>query len=349
MRIYHFKIRSLILLLVGLLLLNCSPAAAEQSWTLLMGVRKTQPIPRKLADPFALNPRRCIYHSYLIRPGSDFSVRRSNQLMVPRQGEFWRVGVATLVEGGWYEEQVHSTKIDQKTSFKFSVDPSNTSGHTYNTIVFVGENYLSVQKSTNGYTLRAAHPWERNFLQVRSLDKPGVPVKIQDVFGEEGWKKLNAASRKYLENHPDEQEKLSDSSSPTWWGLTRKDGLWKVRGLLSYSYEVYRGNFAIFDVDLDPVPKLVGNNNLAVSFEKIRERFPKVKDAFSSPDGKLTAVLNGSKFLLFESESGNLSERVLREIDLGEDPAVVMIHWLDESETEKWDKNLEMLFREKID
>ena len=136
-----------------------------------------------------------VYRTLWIAPhkGSISLVAEGTGLLVPRKSGFWRIGVKRSVYDNWIEDFIWTTPVSQKPVVK-EIDPfiiNKCEGNSRLTILFVGNNHISLEKGSDGYWEGAAHPWHVNSLVVLSLDnlEKGA-VKISNLRGSNGSKAL---------------------------------------------------------------------------------------------------------------------------------------------------------------
>jgi hypothetical protein len=272
-----------------------------------------------------------------------------SDLLVPRKDGFWRVGVTKKVAGDCEEDFVWGAPVSEKPFIGDieKEDVENCEMVSTSTILFVGNELISIEHSTSGYCEGAAHPWDASWLSVYQIDSVGGDPKlvtIKDVFGDHGFSEMMKGAAKFLSSLDEEdREALESEPDECRWGLIRRKGKWVVRGRLGYSYEVYRGLYGDFDIDVIPPKTLVSHDELCLSWSKIKERVPDAIDGFSSPTEEMVVVFTTSKILVFNSENGQLKDAIL-EMKIDKGTCAVMIQWAVGTHVDRWTEMCEDYF-----
>ena len=229
-------------------------------------------------------------------------------------------------------------------------------------IKFVGTNYLTVFDTNSGYT-GGAHPFLGNSLTTYSLDDLNkanikdsqsllnrispessdkfskMPIAISKMYKSEGTKVLKESGKKYLLLHPESQEKLSpEVYGETEWGIIRAKGSWNVQGMLGYSSEAARGNYALFDTSLKAPKEIVSHDTLVPEWNVIKNKIPQAEDGFTSPGKDLLVILASKKLMFYENAQFGLLDKPIFELNLEEkeSPKIVMIQWCEGNYIDRW-------------
>ena len=269
------------------------------------------------------------YRTLWIYPeGNSLKVIEGNGIIVPRDDGFWKVGVKSITKKRWTEDVLYAVPGKKKPGkLKVSDFTEDTGGFRDIGILFVGNNYVSTEFNSEGYTKGAAHPFNVNGLTVFSLKNLTKPVNISEIMGKGANEKLLKDSKKYLQTHPNDKDKLADKGSPDSWGLVRRNGTWVLRGFIDYSCEAARSCFAHYDINMTPPPSLVSHDGLTPSWQIIKRNIPTTIDAFSSPDGNLLGVMTPKQLLLYRAKGNiNFNNPTLK-IAMKKVEFPVMIQW----------------------
>ncbi len=134
-------------------------------------------------------------------------------------------------------------------------------------------------------------------------------------------------------------ERLNPQPDERNWGLIRRRGLWVLRGLLDYSSEAYRGQFAHFDIGFSPTTKLVGYDQLSVIWEKIKALVPSARDAITSPNKNLLIILTKDHLLVYSiSLDSNL--KLIQKMALIPNEFLIMAQWAIGEYVDKWNATI---------
>lgn len=298
------------------------------------------------------------YSTLWIAPqNGKLNARQGQDVLVPRKSGWWRVGLATTSQKTLDNElttikTLWAATIAQKglgkTSFEADCQEDST-----DTLLFVHEQYLALENSSNGYCKGAAHPWAASNLEVRSLDvlerggntaavtnpEPNT-LEIGKVLGQNTQKQFIAAGESFSKKLPLEKQELYEKSPTTTnWALIRRNGQWVLRGRLGYAYEAVRSVCCI-DFDTGTSPKsIVGHDQLAISWATLKTANPKIIDAFSSPSKDVLFTLEPTKLSAFALQNGRLGSLLLT-VPFKNAVAPVMIEWTNAASVARWTKDL---------
>jgi hypothetical protein len=298
------------------------------------------------------------YSTVWVAPQNGKLVARQGQdVLLPRQSGWWRVGVATSTQKTVDNEltsitSLWATTIKNKGTGRSSFEADCQEDST-DTLLFVHEKYLALEGSSSGYCKGAAHPWAVSTLEVRDLDvleragntstisnpEPNL-VEIGVALGANATKQFVAAGEGFYKKLPmDKQEVFEKSPSATNWALIRSGGQWVLRGRLGYAYEAIRNVCCIdFNAGLNP-QTLVGHDKLAVPWASLKSNNPKIIDAFSSPKNDLLFTLEPNRLTAFALSNGKLGG-VLLTVPFKSRVSPVMIEWATGASVARWAKDL---------
>jgi hypothetical protein len=326
-------------ILVALLIISCSSQPGfSQRMGILIGLRSNVALTESL--PYAENSEAAqlsTYRSFWLSfdAQDSISIQNLNNVIVPRNDGFWKIEVIRQKAGDWTEDRLTCSAINHAPTIPplDSMTIAECEGNKRMSLIFVGSDFLSYEGSSDGYCQGAAHPWHVNYLKTVSLDDPHSDgVEISRVLSGEAHAALMNGARKHISRARD--ERLNPDPDERNWCVIRRRGKWILRGQLDYSAEVFRGIFAHFDIDLKPADHLVGFNELAVPWEKIKEMVPAARDAITSPDKKFAIALTKDKLLVY-----SIPElRRIKEIKLFPNEFIIMAQWADRSQVNDWNK-----------
>jgi hypothetical protein len=306
--------------------------ALTQEKDVLIGLRHDELLPQPLPyGESATAARQGFYRTLWISfdaPDS-ITIREVNQIIVPRNHQLWQIEVRRQQEGHWVEDRIVAAPVGH-TCAEMPLDSMTVAeceGNMSLSLLFVGTDYLSCEVASEGYCQGAAHPWHVNSLKVVSLDDVGGDgMAISSVVGDAAWRAMQQGASRYWSKRKD--ERLNPDPDEKNWGLIRKRGRWVLRGQLDYAAEVFRGLFAHFDIDFKPPSAIVGANEFPIPWPKLKEMLPNVRDAISSPDGKLLLALTTDKLNIYAMPGWQR----LRATTILTNEMVIMVQWVDGSE-----------------
>lgn len=246
------------------------------------------------------------------------------------------VGVVDRRERSWREYSIVVVPGDEREFDLPALDDdavATTDGEITRTILFLGRRFMSVDAEGGGYAQGAAHPFAFRTLNTYALHSwPAEAYRVGTVFGDSARVRFLDAGRAERDSlSSSARERFVEEPFETSWGLHRVDGNWRVLGRLDYSAEVFRGLYHDFSVEL-PLPReLVSSPALPIPWRELRNSYPSLRDAFSSPDGSFLIILNGGRLEVVEFD-GNRMGRQLRTMSVPQGN-VVMAEWHTGSES----------------
>jgi hypothetical protein len=265
-------------------------------------------------------------------------------LLVPRKTGFWRVGMTRLADEQWEADIVWAIPAGAQRPQPVLEYDETCEGGEWMTILFLGNDYVSFDRESDGYCEGAAHPWLVNWLEVFPLDdihgEEGC-IPLSECVGEGANTQLLMAAEQYRAGlSEDEREMLEEQPTDCSWGVIRRRGQWVLRGRLRYSYEVHRGHYADFDIPLKPPASLVSHDALHPSWDLIRNAVPGAVDAFCSPGKDMLVVITGTALTVYHV-TGNAIGAPALSLPLSKGDAAVMIQWAEGKHVQRWTEAIE--------
>ena len=212
-------------------------------------------------------------------------------LLVARKSGWWRVGQGRYRAGtgDWTFDldAPWAVPADEKPwadGLKFAQDEQKCNSVGRSSILFVGEDHISLETDQGGYCEGAAHPSQWNGLNTYPLEAfrrapnewpaLGGPadqaLKFQTAFPARATALTDAGTAFYAKASQDDRDRLADQPDETAWGLVRRAGNWVLRGRLNYSSEAARGNFADFDLPVTAPASLVGPSGQGFTLDELK-------------------------------------------------------------------------------
>ncbi|HEX7069802.1 MAG TPA: hypothetical protein VF190_03305 [Rhodothermales bacterium] len=272
----------------------------EAPSALLLGLRFEEAIPAPLpyyagsADSLA----RARYRTFLFvqEPGGTLELRAELPgVVVPRRTGLWLVDARRSLYNNWVEDFLTAAPFGVKPD-RPGIQPYNgefCKGHRVQIVHFAAPSYLGLEQQSAGYCEDAAHPWFTNALAIVPVDSTlHLGLRISDVLGRNGEAALAAGIDRFLAGLQSQQERAlySGRQDEANWGLIRRNGHWLIRARVE-SDELATARFADFVLPMRPPASLVGFDELAPSWERIREFVPDATDAVSSPQKDWVVIL----------------------------------------------------------
>ncbi|MFM7202626.1 MAG: hypothetical protein ACKO6N_17715 [Myxococcota bacterium] len=233
-------------------------------------------------------------NTYWVR--SDAVTRLGAGLAVPRASGWWVVQrfTPTDTSGKFQEAALATGPAGKKLEPPKVEDMAGCTQEKKLDVLFVGNDHVTVEVSQMGMCEGAAHPSQDHSINTYALDELDQlkPVSAEALLGQEGLKLLVAAGEAALKDK--EYKDCVQAPGSAGWGLSRKEGAWRVQGASSAVAGACRGMLEVYPVELKVPEKLTGKDVLPQAFTAYGERAGTqgpVVDVVASPDGKLEVTL----------------------------------------------------------
>lgn len=165
-----------------------------------------------------------------------------------------------------------------------------------------------------------------------------------DMLDESEQLKLKGYSQKYDKNVSSDGyitvDQLVDSKNLQ---LSRKEGEWQVSIPL---FNVYRHNGngsngktveKYINTDIKLPTKITSYDSLVIEWDEIKQKIPQARDAVSSPNNDMLAVLTPNKLLVYTNPKLGIDKPSLS-IDVDENESIILNQWATGEHVDKWTK-----------
>ncbi|MDP4178057.1 MAG: hypothetical protein Q8900_06915 [Bacillota bacterium] len=221
------------------------------------------------------------------------------------------------------------------------------------TIQYVGNKYALVKTSqyaTGGGTLRSGFD-DIKFYDINNLTAVGYKrpnMNVKSMLGSDASRQISSLSDKYNKSQTDDNnnfisEKFEiDDDNLT---LKRSKGKWIVQAPLYENY-IHQGNGSsfnnidtLYDTDIKVPEAVTGYDTLSVSWDIIKSKYPDAKDAVSSPNKDMLAVLTSSNLMIFLNPEKGI-DNPSKTIPVDKNEKIVLNQWAAGDYIDKWSKAL---------
>ncbi|RCX16388.1 hypothetical protein DFR58_111137 [Anaerobacterium chartisolvens] len=311
---------------------------------LLLGIRSAEPGSNSADAAF---PPKYSYSTLWIswayeKPGP---ILRADGIFLARKSGFWRVQVKENKsdDGNRVEDFIEAysiSKKDEEAAYEDSGDPffwKYKEGTLRKSILYIGNDYISVKKIGAGKYKDSGKNWEQNKLVVLPVDNVSnrEGIKISDVMGSEGRISVERAIDALPEDYmPRGLDLWTHEQS---FALFRKTGHWFVKGRIDID-EGGSSRYFDYNINLIPPRELVAYDILHLSWTEIKDKIPEALDAFTSPNEDIAVIVTKNSIMLYKIDSGRLSEGPIKKVGLETGASVVMAEWSTGSYVSKWEK-----------
>ncbi|MGH4051260.1 MAG: hypothetical protein ACREVX_07890 [Clostridium sp.] len=216
-------------------------------------------------------------------------------------------------------------------------------------LYYVGNNYASIMTSnfdTGGGSYKKSYDDFKiyeigNLSDLDGIDKSKTLFNLLDKSEQ---LKIKGYSQKYNKNISSDEllrvDQLIDSNNLQ---LFRKEGKWQVSIPLLNIYH-HSGNGSsgrsvekYINTDIKLPTKITSYDSLCIEWDEIKQKIPQAKDAVSSPNNDMLAVLTPTKLLIFTSPKLGIDKPSLS-IDVDENESIILNQWATDEYVDKWTK-----------
>ncbi|MGH4119546.1 hypothetical protein [Clostridium sp.] len=216
-------------------------------------------------------------------------------------------------------------------------------------LYYVGNNYASIMTNyydTGGGTYNSSYD---NFKMyeignLSNLDGLDNYETLFNLLDKSEQLKLKGYSQKYDKNISLDGyinvDQLIDSKNLQ---LFRSEGKWQVSVPLFRVYQ-HKGNGSngrtvekYINTDIKLPTKITSYDSLCIEWNEIKQKIPEAKDAVSSPNDDMLAVLTPNKLLIFTNPKLGIDKPSLS-IDIDENESIILNQWATDEYVDKWTK-----------
>jgi hypothetical protein len=284
------------------------------------------------------------YRTMLIAPqrGELQKTAEGNGILMPYKRDFWKIDSLTYKtnQDEYHYLSAHLAEQPVKTE-SFADDP-NEEIHHVETLVFAGNQYLSVAESEEAWAGNAPSRndriWVRTLPQLtagRNLDfgtnkVDNRHVSLSDVFGSG----LTGILDK-LVSYKKSETKVTEITGESWT-ISRAAGQWVPRVAETIVPKVsFQDRYTLHDFPKALPQKVVSHDTLCCSWPNIQSNWPHATDALSSPMNDIVAIFEEGKLKFFPYGQASGGKPLLT-IDLIPGEQLVMAQWATDHYVQEW-------------
>jgi len=269
----------------------------------------------------------------------------SSGIFLPRKNGFWRLESRRVSQDGWTEDVLYARSVsdisEEAASKKYvrAIEDLHKEGILKKTILYVGNDYVSVDVTRRWKYKNSEKEWIENSLQTIPIDnvQSDRGVRISEAAGEEGLRAMESAvANAFNDLGIKGMRGLDAVRNGESFALFRKMGHWYIMGRINY-IEDNSNLFFDFKINIVPPTKLVMYDNLHLAWTEIKDRIPQAIDAFTSPNRDIAIIQTRNELLIYSLEQNRLSEKPLAKVRLNDGESVVMAEWATGNYVEKWE------------
>lgn len=287
--------------------------------------------PRKLQEDgtYSDEKYRTLWISYKDNKYQD--IESANGIIFPRMSGIWTLKKKVKTDKGKHQEYFVANTIDRKT--KEETVNIKSDSNIYRNINFIGNNYIATE-------VYEGNNFKNNFPQYQVLPVDNLYVEkglvIQDIYPKDVNSIYKSDYERVYSNFTNTQKqnhkRYIDYSNFT---LKRETGKWILQGKIS---PLNKNNISYdYTLSIKPNDNLVKYDALMIPWRTLRNEIPFIKDAYTSPDGKMLVVIVEDELLVYQINGTNISEKPMERIKLKDGEQVIMAEWCERDYVELWD------------
>jgi hypothetical protein len=279
---------------------------------------------------------------WITRVGGKVKIAEAPNLLVPRRDGFWQVGSTTVSRDDKKEEFIWSAPLEQTVQpgvlteeEEKGIAEGAVSAHP---IEFISGDYIGVGKTEDGQ-LSALYTYKMDDRDFKE------PVAISTVVGPAGTHALGAKAEKpgdLIMDMPVSMQGDCQLEVPAVnWVAGRNQGHWVVKGWGSWGEQKCSDKLPAFQTSLRVPAKVVGFDELPVTWDQVAKAFPGASDAFGAPTWGLLIVMTDDEVIACGVTKDGIGKPLAR-FALLHDQKAVMAQWAVGKFVASWGEQFEV-------
>lgn len=264
-------------------------------------------------------------------------IYEKEDIIFPRINGIWKLSLLSETVSGKYHNYFSLNICDSKLNDEVEDEETKlieVKSNEYKSIKFIGNDYIAVEKYI-GEKFKNQYP----IIQIIPVDNINSEksISIEEIFGTE-------SKTKYLESFKEAYNKLSpieteaaDVSNVDYTSLTmgRQLGKWILQGGISNKEG---NNPYLFTLPISPNNKLINYNSLYIPWKSLIDELTFLKDAYTSPGGKIAIVQFSDYISIYRIVNGVIQGSPLSTILIEDNEEIVMAEWCSGNYVDSWEK-----------
>lgn len=257
-------------------------------------------------------------------------ILEKDYIIFPRMKGIWTIKNNVITDNNKHIEYFTANKMDgYEINTTLDMVKVNTN-NVYKNITFVSNDYISMEiyegnNFENKFPIYKTIPIDNN-----NADKG---LSIEEIYSEQEKQQYKSDFDMKLKSLTSEKN-INSTLDYSNFKVDRLEGKWRLIGnILSLD-----GENNPYIININPVDEILNYDRLLISWKEFKSRFPFIKDAYTSPNGRLAIVIVNNKLLVYEIEKDGISLNPLIDIDINENEEVIMAEWANGSYVDYWEK-----------
>ncbi|GAA0087129.1 lipoprotein [Clostridium sp. CTA-7] len=258
-------------------------------------------------------------------------VLEKENIIFPRMNGIWSIKSNLIENNAEHIEYFTAAPLEGKQEIKLEAsEPKDV----YKNINFISNDYISIEKY-EGDNFQNIFPIYQTIPIDNINSKKGL--NIEEIYSIEAKEKYKKDFNSTLDTLSEEKRNsLNKDINYSNFTIKRVEGKWSLVGNIPSINTDYNG--ISYRISLNPSKKILNYDTLLISWKDLKWKFPFIKDAYTSPTGRLAVILSNNKLLVYEMEDRDVKGSPLISIELNEDEEVIMAEWASGSYVDSWAK-----------
>jgi hypothetical protein len=264
---------------------------------------------------------------WITRISGGVKIEEVPNLLVPRRDGFWQIGSTTSAQDDKKEEFIWSATLGQAIHPR-ELTEEEAKGIALGTvsahpIEFISGDYIGVG-NTEDEQLSALYTYKMDDHDFKK------PVDISEAVGAAGRQALGDEAEKpgdLVLGMPVSMQGSCQLEVPyTNWVASRSEGHWVVEGWGTWGEQKCSDKLPLFQTSVRVPAKIVGFDDLPVTWDQVAKAYPGAIDAFGAPTWGLLVVMTNEELLVCEVTKDGIGKPLQRSA-LKPWEKVVMAQW----------------------
>lgn len=252
-------------------------------------------------------------------------------IFFPRHSGFWTIESNRVRQNGVVEDIITakddaSLKTEDEAK-EIEDEWSDKSGKLFKKILFISNDYISVEVNGEGYYNKENFKWKESELKMYPVDSlnGSKSVSMTDLLGNVATQTMKDDYNfkvKSLNINPQNVSVFNENS----YGMDRKAGHWFFKGRLHVDRDGKMEN-EDYNMKIIPGNKVVKYDDLCVQWKDVKDKIPDAEDVYTSPNKDIAIILTDKNILVYGITNNSLDDEAIRKIELFGDQKAIMAEW----------------------
>ncbi len=258
-------------------------------------------------------------------------ILEKDNIIFPRMNGVWSIKSEVVDNGERILEYFTAHPLDGRIEID-SLEDSNE--NIYKNINFISNDYISIEKY-EGKNFNNEFPIYQTIPVDNINNENGI--SIEEIYSNEAKEKYEKDFNDTLETlSQEERSYLNTNVDYSNFTIKRIEGKWNIVGKIPTIDNTKDG--IDYRISLNLNKRILNYDTLLISWKDLKGKFPFIKDAYTSPTGRMAIILFNDKLLVYEMEDRDIKGSPLITIDLNNNEEVIMAEWASGSYVDLWAK-----------